>query len=389
MTVPTSPPISLFRSFPPALEAAYQADLAGEKVHVFDVATALSSVLYICFAFLDSMTLPSNTHAAWCVRACVVALTLGACLFAHVRRKAFLRHYSVVVCGVVLSWAAGVEAIMLLSQPSDPAWGTYHVGIILVMMGLYNLTYLTPLVAGIAGQGITISYILLALLYQRMGQNGQWVTLVQNCFFLVGAFLGCLFAMGVRDRFGRQAFLLKNALTHDLRLEEEAKRQSEHLAEHDALTGLSNRVRFMRRLGEMLATRNEAETVTVLFLDLDDFKPVNDRYGHAAGDRVLATIAERLRGTIRSGDLAARLGGDEFVIALPLAQGQGELIAARMGAALYAAISQPIEFDGHVVRVTASIGAASCAGAHCTAEGLMHRADLNMYDAKRNAKLVA
>ena len=389
MTAPTSSLFTFFRRFSPALEAAYQADLADEKIHVFDVATALSSLLYIGFAFLDSMTLPSNTHAAWCVRACVVALTCGACVFAHVRREAFLRHYAVVVCGVVLSWAAGVEAIMLLSQASDPAWGTYHVGLILVMMGLYNLTYLTPLVAGIAGQGITVSYILLALLYQRMGENGQWVTLVQNCFFLVGAFLGCLFAMGVRDRFGRQAFLLKNALTHDLRLEEQAKRQSEHVAQHDALTGLSNRVRFMRRLGEMLATRGDGGTVTVLFLDLDDFKPVNDRYGHAAGDRVLATIADRLRGAVRSGDLVARLGGDEFVIALPLAQGQGQLIATRMGAALEAAIAQPIEFDGHVVRVTASIGAASCAGARCSAEELMHRADLNMYDAKRGAKLVA
>ena len=389
MTALHSPTHSFFRGFPPALEDAYQADLASEKVHVFDVATALSSFLFAAFAFLDVWTLPSNTAAAWITRACVVTFTIGACVFAHLRREAFLRHYTAIVLCVVLGWAVGIETIMFFTHRTDMAWTTYYVGLILVMMGLYNLTYLSLLAAAIGGQVVTISYVMMALLYHRMAEHGELVTVVEHIFFLGGANIGCLFAMRVRDRYGRQAFLLKNALAHDLRLEEEAKRQSEHLAEHDPLTGLSNRVRFMRRLGDMLAARGQDDTVTVLFMDLNDFKPVNDRYGHAAGDRVLTAIAGRLRGAIRSGDLVARLGGDEFVIALPLVRGQGELVAARTSAALHAAISQPIEFDGHAVRVKASIGAAGCAGADCAAEELLHRADLNMYEAKRQAKRVA
>jgi diguanylate cyclase (GGDEF)-like protein len=190
-------------------------------------------------------------------------------------------------------------------------------------------------------------------------------------------------ALHMRERFSRQAYLLKNALTRDLRLEEEAKRQSEYLSEHDALSGLANRVRFLRRLREMVEQAGDGSTVAVLFLDLDNFKPVNDRYGHAAGDEVLRRVAERVRGTIRLADLAGRLGGDEFVVALPLAEGQAELTVDRISTALRAAISEPIDFNGHTVRVTASVGAASCPEHGCSADELMHAADQSMYRSKR------
>jgi diguanylate cyclase (GGDEF)-like protein len=123
--------------------------------------------------------------------------------------------------------------------------------------------------------------------------------------------------------------------------------------------------------------------VAVLFLDLDGFKPVNDRHGHAAGDHVLAVIADRIRAAIRASDLAARLGGDEFVIAAPLADANAELVVSRMSAALRAAIAEPVEFKGHRLRVSASIGAALCPRDAGGAEELVHLADQDMYDAKR------
>jgi diguanylate cyclase (GGDEF)-like protein len=189
--------------------------------------------------------------------------------------------------------------------------------------------------------------------------------------------------MSLRERFSRRAFLLKNALARDLRVEEEARRQNAWLSEHDHLTGLPNRARFLRQLGERLSARHSGATVAVLFLDLDGFKPVNDRHGHAAGDHVLRCLAERLRGAIRVSDLVARLGGDEFVVALPLADRRDTASVERVSASLRGVIAQPVEYKGKLLRVSASIGMAICPEGGCSAEELVHAADQSMYEAKR------
>jgi diguanylate cyclase (GGDEF)-like protein len=317
------------------------------------------------------------------VRAVVVLATAGAVLAVHCAREFFLHRYAVMTCLVYLCWGIGIEAIILLTQPSDPASGRYYAGLILVSMALYTWTYLRPIEAGLTGLGLALIHITLAVLKEHMDTGENWVILIQNCFFLISANIVGLFSLYMRERFSRQAFLLKNALAHDLRLEEEAKRQSEHLSEHDALTGLPNRVRFMRRLEELLAGHHGSTAVAVLFLDLDGFKPVNDQHGHAAGDQVLRCVAERVRGAIRSTDLAARLGGDEFVVALPLAERNGSATLERLQAALRTAIGEAIDYQGHPLRVTASIGAALWPEDGATAAELLHAADQDMYQSKR------
>ncbi|HWJ93790.1 MAG TPA: GGDEF domain-containing protein, partial [Telluria sp.] len=304
---------SLFESirapirFAPALEAAYQADLAEEKVRAFFWTSLLCSFLYLCFGVLDTFVLTSNVHGAWAVRTIVVLFSVLATASSRLSREAFLRNYSLMVCLLYLWWGMGIETIILLAAPTDLGFSTYYAGLILVSMALYTWTYLHPLYAALTGLALVLTYIGLALGSQHMGKGDDWIVLVQNCFFLVSANVVGAFSLYMRERFSRQAFLLKNALAHDLKLEEEAKRQSEHLSEHDPLTGLPNRVRFLRKLNALLDAGTEDATVAVLFLDLDNFKPVNDEYGHAAGDHVLRVVAERVRGAIRSSDLAARL----------------------------------------------------------------------------------
>jgi diguanylate cyclase (GGDEF)-like protein len=320
------------------------------------------------------------------VRAIVVLFSALATASSRLSREAFLRNYSLLVCLLYLWWGMGIETIILLAAPSDLGFSTYYAGLILVSMALYTWTYLHPLHAALTGLVLVLAYVGLALAGQHMDEGGVWLVLVQNCFFLISANVVGAFSLYMRERFSRQAFVLKNALAHDLRLEEEAKRQSEHLSEHDALTGLPNRMRFLRKLGALLCGRAEGAAVAVLFIDLDGFKPVNDRHGHAAGDHVLRVVAERVRGTIRSSDLAARLGGDEFVVALPLAQQQGAGIVERVSTALRATICEPILFNGQLLRVTASIGAACSPADGDSAEALLHAADQHMYQHKRDGK---
>jgi diguanylate cyclase (GGDEF)-like protein len=163
---------------------------------------------------------------------------------------------------------------------------------------------------------------------------------------------------------------------HELRDRED---ELEHRAFHDPLTGLANRDLFRNRLAHALQ-RRRMEPVTVVFVDLDDFKTVNDSLGHDAGDRLLVLVAERLRASVRGGDTAARLGGDEFAVLLEETEGE------TMGRRILAALESPFTIDGRDFVIGASIGVASGTPGITTAEELLQDADLAMYAAKAAGK---
>jgi diguanylate cyclase (GGDEF)-like protein len=150
-----------------------------------------------------------------------------------------------------------------------------------------------------------------------------------------------------------------------------------HQADHDTLTGLANRRAFTSRLRQ----HRPADCLTVIYIDLDRFKPINDTYGHAAGDAVLVAVAERLRNAVRPGDLAARLGGDEFAALCADLDPAGQ---HHLTDRLAAVIAEPIDVDGgHRVTVGASIGVASTRDG-IEPQTLITRADHAMFDAKHN-----
>lgn len=160
------------------------------------------------------------------------------------------------------------------------------------------------------------------------------------------------------------------------------RRQVEHLAAHDPLTGLPNRYRFQSELDAALATpHDENEHLALLYIDLDGFKAANDTCGHAGGDRLLLEVAHRLRAAIRLGDAVARLGGDEFVVLL---RGCRDADAAMAIAdKLRETLDLPYAVEGHVLRVSASIGVAMHPADGDTAAALLHHGDHAMYRAKR------
>lgn len=164
----------------------------------------------------------------------------------------------------------------------------------------------------------------------------------------------------------------------------ERERLAERLrfqATHDQLTGLANRNTF---LDAIEGCRRRSEPIEVLFLDIDDFKGLNDNLGHTAGDRILATIGTRLRGAIRPTDLAARLGGDEFGVLVTGAD--SETSSRIVGQRILDAINVPIEVrGGEAFRLSASIGVTRGRSA-TSSEDLVSEADLAMYEAKRAGK---
>jgi diguanylate cyclase (GGDEF)-like protein/PAS domain S-box-containing protein len=158
--------------------------------------------------------------------------------------------------------------------------------------------------------------------------------------------------------------------------------QLSHQAHHDALTGLPNRSLLKQHLAAAIAAAGrDREPLAVLFIDLDGFKAVNDAHGHAVGDAVLCTVAERMRQVLRERDLVARLGGDEFVVVLqPL---QREADAVRVADKLLRALTAPVQVAGRALQVGASIGLARHPVDGADVDGLLRAADASMYEVKR------
>ncbi|OHE61741.1 MAG: hypothetical protein A2Z99_19025 [Treponema sp. GWB1_62_6] len=193
------------------------------------------------------------------------------------------------------------------------------------------------------------------------------------------------------------AVAIENSRTHEevRRLNEELRnekaslerlaRRVSKIANHDGLTGLPNRL----LLGELLekslsrAARSK-KRIALMFMDLDDFKPINDRFGHLAGDQALIEVSRRLKSALRDSDVVARVGGDEFVAVVGDVE---ESAAVRVVAEkLIAAFSVPIEVQGENCPVGISIGIAIYPEAARTADELMRRADETMYEVKRSGK---
>jgi diguanylate cyclase (GGDEF)-like protein/PAS domain S-box-containing protein len=163
------------------------------------------------------------------------------------------------------------------------------------------------------------------------------------------------------------------------------ERELQRLAFHDVLTGLPNRALFTDRLDRALAHGDrDFRSVGVLFLDIDNFKVVNDSLGHQQGDTLLSEVAARIRSCVRPDDSVARIGGDEFTVLLEEVSNQVD--ATEMGERIVGALSRPILLGGREVFVSASIGVALSVPRHDTPDSLLRNADLAMYRAKSDGK---
>jgi diguanylate cyclase (GGDEF)-like protein len=157
------------------------------------------------------------------------------------------------------------------------------------------------------------------------------------------------------------------------------------LARYDALTELPNRVLFRDRLEQALARAKRGEKIALLYTDLDGFKPINDRFGHAAGDALLRAVADRLHKNQRETDTVARLGGDEFVF-IQTAIKEELVDSATLARRLIRSISAPYEIAGKTIVVGASMGIAFAPRHGTEPDDLIHKADLALYHSKANGR---
>jgi diguanylate cyclase (GGDEF)-like protein len=200
--------------------------------------------------------------------------------------------------------------------------------------------------------------------------------------------LVCFFAR--RREFEDQFFELQRALGRQASqtlVRVRLQRQLEHMALHDPLTGLANRELLQRSLETALEQSEQAsEPLTLVFFDVDGFKTVNDRWGHRVGDVVLRGLADRLRHSVRAGDVVGRIGGDEFVVLCPDADRESAVSIAER---VLESARQPMIVDGASIVVSMSAGVATYLPGRrrrVTADQLLIRADGAMYESKGTGK---
>jgi diguanylate cyclase (GGDEF)-like protein len=222
------------------------------------------------------------------------------------------------------------------------------------------------------------TFALLAVAFRASGHDGRTWAVMGGAVFCTG-----LVVVRQLASFAENAHLL-GELQATLDERNELASRLHDMAFSDGLTGLANRSLFHDRLSSAMArSARDGSEVVVLLLDLDDFKPINDNYGHAAGDAVLRAVSERLRECVRTCDTVARLGGDEFAVILHEPSAESVSVIAER---IVTAVGQPCWFDDVSLTIGVSIGiATSQPGEHDT-DRLLGLADAAMYQAKADGK---
>ena len=239
--------------------------------------------------------------------------------------------------------------------------------------------------------GIVLSFsaitVLLAFFLARAFNRPFYRIVTEIRRFAVDGKIGNL-PVNRRDEIGELAHsiqLMERQIQHqieDLQMQQE---MLDHLASHDSLTGLPNRRMFLDRLQHALArARRQNEQLLLLFIDLDDFKIINDTHGHAAGDAVLQAVSQRLRALLRESDTAARLGGDEFIILFEGTWDDAQI--EQMVSKVQTAMAEPIPYQDIELHSGGSIGYSRFPQDGSTSSTLIAAADQAMYHCKSNGR---
>lgn len=178
---------------------------------------------------------------------------------------------------------------------------------------------------------------------------------------------------------------LRMTVVRDISDRKEAEARIQFLAHHDTLTHLPNRAMLMDRLHMVLAgARRQGKQVGILFIDLDEFKAINDSLGHFAGDQVLKRVAHRLQSCLRGADVVGRLGGDEFLVAISGLENEADI--APVAEKIAQSIREPFSFEGNVLTVSASVGISIYPQHGDNPDTLIRNADAGMYLAKQSGR---
>lgn len=339
-------------------------------------------VLYGVFGVLDGSIIPNVSLVAWVIRYTLVCpLMLGVVLLTYRVHSPYMIQFLSAALGLLAG--AGIIVMIILAPP--PGNHLYYAGLLLVCTYVYVFVRLRFIVATAISWALVITYEFAAIFIA----DTPTAIVMSNTFFLFAMNVIGMSACYSLERHLRYEFIHRRTiedrntrLNYALFQADEARQEAETLARVDSLTGLFNR-RYFFGVGELEIQRSSLvdSPLSLLMIDIDHFKAVNDRFGHLVGDSVLQIAAERLRAGTRKGDVICRYGGEEFAVMLPETAGpDAEAIAERLREGME---SKPFLAGDHSLAVTVSIGICSLAApATESLPVLVEQADGALYRAK-------
>lgn len=349
------------------LENDYLQVMRRETAAIVRFGILLVLTVFLLFGMLDLWTASNYAGLSWTIRAATFVTT--AVLFVVSFTRTFEQHRENFMLPFCLLLGLGMTILLSVIPGGDI--DQYYAGYILIIVGAYTvlgLRFVKATFVSLAMLGMYLSVEL--MLHSHAGARPM-----NNAAFIFSALIISAVGGYIYERQRRLAHFR-------LRLIERERARSEHSALHDPLTGLPNRRLLMERMHRALARDKRYHTyAAALFIDLDNFKPVNDRYGHDVGDKLLRAVAERLKEVVRDTDTVTRVGGDEFVVLLEdlIEPECAELLKQR----ILLAFAAPISLEGEVLRVEMSVGCALDPIDARTPRELLQAADRAMYAMKQ------
>ena len=372
---------------PPTIkqQAAFNESVKNEKATSTRVVVLLGVALLILHSFMDYFGLPKEAlYINYPIRG--LTLLLFAAVYAHTYKPSFTENYNKIMMFTYFCCGITVCIGIFISKPGEYIYDAYVVGIIIMITTAFILTYL-PLKHAISISVVfSLAYVMIKVFAHQDVEGGRFLTLISHTLFLMSAGVTSSIAQHRRDNLiYKNLKLQENLKSVAVSKTKEAKKQAK-LANMDELTGIPNRRYITDCLGKAIKEAEKSDTqLTLLFIDLNGFKQINDTYGHDSGDRVLEITALRLAQAIRNEDYVARLGGDEFLIAYKTNQFSAKSVKQACDK-LRTSVASPIAFNGHLLKVGTSIGLASYPQDGKNLEALMKVADRRMYEDKQESK---
>lgn len=358
--------------FTAELEGAFRVDYDKRILGQIQCSLVCGAFLYILLGVQDIWFFPDHYGRVWVLRGVIVGVLLLC--FGLSYHSTFAKWSSSALMFVAL--LAGAGPIVMIALGSQDVAASYYLGLVLVVVWIHTFSGLRFLNAVFCNLILFIAYLAMSLATGHL----SLVWMLTNASNLAAASLLAGFAGYLIERQRRTLFYRAILLDAE-------RRSQEHLAMSDYLTGLPNRSYFEQRIKEAMSrAEREGHCLALIFIDIDDFKKINDDYGHQVGDEVLAILARSMEETLRANDTLARLGGDEFVALLEDigSRAVAEKVAKKLKAALSRAIV--VETGGGdetLVRVSASAGIAVFPEDAADRLDLLRWADQAMYQDKR------
>ena len=358
-----------------------------EKINSTRLIVILGSFLYGFYSIFDFYGLPTETlMIIFPPRIANFLLLVGIYAITY-KEQFFLKFYNEIIIIGYLSTAIAICFAIFIAREGDYAHGLYFAALMGLLFMSFTWSYL-PIKYPLIMSGFIIAIYALIKIYIHKDTSGShFLTFIGQIFYLFSVVTVAATAQIIRDNLIKRNITLKDNLKLiAIKKTEELEKQRE-LANLDMLTGIPNRRYITECLREALIEAEQNDTqLTLLFIDLNGFKGINDTFGHDAGDKVLEITAKRIENIIRKEDYIARLGGDEFLLGFVSTEYSKEIVNAYSGK-LRTNIKAPIAFNGKTFSVGTSIGVSNYPTDGVDIETLIRVADQKMYFDKQSIKV--